>query len=649
MTGEKQVRLSTGDIPIMETMGCEFRDLNRNQKLDPYEDWRLPAQARAKDLLARLSPAEKAGQMLHANAYGNAPFGAPATGYNLDMVRAGILDQKITAFLSMLALLPYEMAAANNAIQSIAEQGRLGIPVVISTDPRNHFQAVAGASVEAAGFSQWPEPLGLAALGDPELVERFADIARQEYRATGFALALSPQADLATEPRWPRINGTFGENPPLAAKLVGAYVRGFQRGAQGLGRDSVATVVKHWVGYGAARDGFDSHNYYGRFGVLTTENLPLHEIPFEAAFDAKVSGVMPAYSIFPELEVGGKRIEPVGAGYSSALLQTLLRNKHQFGGIILSDWAITNDCGEICRLGFPDGKRPTFEGVSTAWGVEGLTRVERFAKAVNAGIDQFGGVNDATALLKAMERGDISSGRIDQSVLRILQQTFELGLFERPFVDEAEAAKIVGNARFRQEARQAQGRSAVVLENREHLLPIAPTTTGTLYLEGITAAPFIAAGFAIAKSPQAADLAIIRTAAPYETLHPEFFFGLRQHEGSLAFDPDGPEITRLKAISKTVPTIVNVYLDRPAVLGELKAVSDALLVNFGISDEVLAKVLTGTIRPEGRLPFELPSSMRAVEQQQSDVPNDSENPLYPIFYGLKLSKNRLSHCRSCQD
>ena len=114
----------------------------------------------------------------------------------------------------------------------LAAGTRLGIPVTISTDPRHHFEHLTGASSTARGFSQWPEMVGLAAIGSADLVREFGEVVRREYRAAGLHMALSPQADLASEPRWSRISGTFGEDPKLARRLVNAYVLGVQGGSQ---------------------------------------------------------------------------------------------------------------------------------------------------------------------------------------------------------------------------------------------------------------------------------------------------------------------------------------------------------------------------------------------------------------------------------
>ncbi len=245
-----------------------FRDLDHNGRMEPYEDRRLPVDARVADLIGRMTLEEKVGTLLHGTLPAvDSPIGASRKGYDLAAIETLMARRGITSMLSRLAMPPARLAAQNNAVQRVAERSRLGIPITISTDPRNHFSIVAGASVAAAGFSQWPEPLGFAALGDEALVRHFGRIAAREYRAVGLHMALSPQADLATEPRWPRALGTFGGDARKVSALTAAYVEGFQGGAAGLTRGGVATVVKHWAGYGAAAEGFDGHNFYGRFAT----------------------------------------------------------------------------------------------------------------------------------------------------------------------------------------------------------------------------------------------------------------------------------------------------------------------------------------------------------------------------------------------
>ena len=629
-----QVKISTRSVPLLTINSCQFRDLNRNGALDPYEDWRLAPADRAKALLAMMTVAEKAGQLLHGNAIGDTPYGVPPNGYNEGMIAGAINGQHITSFISLLSLPPEDLAKANNKLQLLAENTRLAIPVVISSDPRHHFQETEGASISAEGFSQFPEPLGFAAIDETEVTRQFADIVRREYRAVGIAQALSPQADLATEPRWPRINGTFGEDATVATRMVAAYIAGIQGGNDGIGSKSVASVVKHWVGYGAAKEGLDAHNYYGRYADLSTDQLEYHIQPFTGAFNNQVAGVMPAYPIFKGLEIQGREIPEVATAFNRPMLK-LLREEYGFNGIVLSDWAVTNDCGDICKYGFSADERPSFRGISTAWGVEDVPQAQRFALALDAGVDQFGGVLDATPLLAAFEQGLITEARIDESALRILTQTFTLGLFDAPFVYSDVAVALVGNDESTQLALKTQAQSSVLLKNSRDLLPLIPTKTKNVFLiNAIDSRPFKSAGFTVVDSPEMADIAIVKLAAPYQTLYPNFFFGSIQHDGSLAFADDDQTLQAMRDISKQVPVVASIYLDRPAVLTPLRDISSAFLVNFGLSDQALVDVLTGKQKALGRLPFELPSSMAEVVKQRADTPSDTDNPLYPLGHNI---------------
>ncbi|QHJ13083.1 Beta-glucosidase BoGH3B [Paraglaciecola mesophila] len=625
----KQPELGTrSTIPLLKKHGFKFKDLNKDGELNAYEDWRLPASTRARDLVARMTLEEKAGTLMHGSmsAFGDVDY---------DMARAKrlILQNNIGSVITRLSSEAKLLANGNNKLQTMAEQRRLGIPLSISTDPRNHFNYLAGASVSAGSFSKWPETLGFAAVGDPDLVRQFGDIARQEYRSVGIVQALSPMADLSTEPRWPRVVGTFGENAELAKLLVGAYVEGFQNGAQGLNPNSVATVVKHWVGYGAAKDGYDSHNYYGRYATFPNNNFEYHIKPFESAFSANVSGVMPTYSILQNLVYKGNKIEQVGVGYNRYLLTDLLRGEYKFDGVVLSDWAITLDCSDICKYGEVDGQRQEIPDLSTAWGVMELSPQQRYAKALKAGIDQFGGVEDPQPLIDSVKSGLVTEERVAQSAYRIMLQKFELGLFENPFVDEALALNIVGNEEFQAKADLAQAKALVLLENKHQLLPLA-SSAKKLYLYGIDADVAANFGFTVVDDVEDADLAILRLDTPFEQTHKNYVFGRRHHEGNLSFEPGNPDYDAVVKASAHVPTIATIFLERPAVLTSIQDKLDGIIGNFGVSDKVLLSVILGHYKPEGKLPIELPSSMAAVIAQQADTPFDSNAPLYPFGYGL---------------
>jgi beta-glucosidase len=627
-----QPALSTRAVPLIHVDGLSFRDLDRNGRLDDFEDWRLPPRVRAAALVAAMTLEEKAGAMMH----GNLVAGPDNSRVDLAAMRPLVLERHVNTFISRQQAAPGTLAATHNRLQELAEEARLAIPVSLSTDPRNHFQYTVGQTVAGGGFSQWPEPLGLAATGDPALTRRFADVARREYLAVGFTQALSPQADLATEPRWPRVYATFGEDAGVARSHVHAFVEGLQDGGAGLHPGSVVAVVKHWAGYGAARDGWDSHNPWGRFMTFPGAHFAYHLLPFDGAFAANVASVMPTYSM-PDarVEIDGIVLDPVGGGYSHALLTDLLRTRKGFKGVVLSDWGITNDCAGACMDGAPEGVTPLafFPQFGTPWGVEHLGRRARFVQGVNAGLDQFGGTDEASYLVDAVRAGELPVARIDASVTRILLQKFEQGLFEHPFVDEARAGATVGKPEFYAQGLNAQRRSLVLLRNEGGLLPLAGAGR-KVWLHGVDPAVAARYGFVPVATPEQADVAIVRAATPSEMLHPRFIFGLLQHEGTLAYADGNPDYEAVKRASARVPTVVTVNLERAAILTNVVDKAAAVLANFGVSDEALFDVLTGKARPQGRLPLELPSSMGAVARQRPDLPHDSEAPLFPFGFGL---------------
>jgi beta-glucosidase len=251
-------------------------------------------------------------------------------------------------------------------------------------------------------------------------------------------------------------------------------------------------------------------------------------------------------------------------------------------------------------------------------------------KGVLAGLDQFGGTDEVEHLLAAVKEGEVSESRLDASVRRVLRQKLQLGLFEDPYVDPQEALLVVGAPELQKEADAAQRRAQVVLENRG-VLPLAPSGK-KVFLHKVDPALAARYGFTVVTDPAAAEVALIRTEAPFERLHPHHFFGSRQHEGRLDFRDGDPDYEVIKSASRRVPTVVSISLDRPAILTNLREKAAAILANFGASDPALLDVVTGRARAEGRLPFELPSSMEAVEAQAPDLPDDSRDPLYPRGY-----------------
>ncbi len=252
---------------------------------------------------------------------------------------------------------------------------------------------------------------------------------------------------------------------------------------------------------------------------------------------------------------------------------------------------------------------------------------------MTAGVDQFGGTEDAGELVAAVRAGRLAEARLDTSVVRILRPMFAQGLFENPYVDAAAAAGAVGTPEFRAAALDAQRRALVLLENKQATLPLRAAGK-RVYLHRVD--PQVAAryGWTVVADPAQADVAIMRVDAPFETLHPQYVFGAMQHEGDLGFRDGQADYELIKCVSARVPTVVAVYLDRPAILTPLRERAAAMVASFGVSDAALLDVLTGRARPEGELPFELPSSMDAVRAQRSDVPRYSRSPLYQYGAGL---------------
>ena len=585
-------------------------DTTATSTVRPWLDADLPVDERVQLLLDAMTIEEKAGLFFHTMiAIGDLEEPNPV--FATPSAREFLETKRMTHF-NLLGAAPTgrEIAAWQNALQRLAASTRLGIPVTLSTDPRHSFSENPGASILAGPFSQWPETLGLAATRDEALVERFADIARQEYTAVGLRVALHPQVDLATEPRWARQTATFGEDAELSGRLGAAYIRGFQGASFGPG--SVSTMTKHFPGGGPQKDGEDPHFPYGREQVYPGGEFELHLKPFEDALAAGTRQMMPYYGM-----PVGTEYEEVGFGFNKSVITGLLRERYGFDGVVCTDWGLISD-SEIFGQPFP----------ARAWGVEHLTPRERMKKVLDAGADQFGGEANPELLLELVAEGEVTEARLDVSARRILREKFELGLFENPYVDEDAADDIVGRAEFRAAGEDAQRASITVLSNNGAL----PFARGRkLYVEGIDAE--VAASFGeVVETPGEADLAIIRLHAPFEereTMFENFF-----HAGSLAFSEQ--VVAHVREVADAVPTVVDVLADRPPILTPIVEAAAAVTVNWGASGAALLDVLSGAFPAQGALPFDLPRSMAAVEASRPDVPFDTADPLFRFGHGLSL-------------
>ncbi|CAH1000632.1 Putative beta-xylosidase [Neolewinella maritima] len=602
----------------ISTTEADYTDLNKNGRMDPYEDATRPTEERVTDLLGQMNLEEKAG-MLFINGTGVSLSGDPTskegiTGPAAMMPSAleHLTERRMNHFnIWSVPADPAVFAAWYNRVQTAARETRLGIPVTIASDPRNHFSENI-FSMEATGFTQFCETLGFAALGEADFMKQAAEVIRGEYVAVGIREALHPQVDLATEPRWPRINGAFGEDAELTARLVVAYLQGMQ--GDSLSAKSVACMTKHFPGGGPQKNGLDPHFEFQEGQIYPGDNFDYHLIPFRAAIEAGTAAMMPYYGVPTD-----QTEENVAMAYNKAIITTLLREEMGYDGVVCTDWGLVSDT----RMG-------PVVWPARAWGVEDLSEVDRVQRIIEAGCDQFGGENRPELVVQLVEEGKLSEERIDESVRRLLRVKFALGLFDDPFVDEAAIAGVFADTASLRLGQLSQQASMTLLKNEDGALPLAEGSL-KVYVENMDSA--VVAGYAtVVATPEEADFAIIRLNTPWVPVETDNPFAKGFHHGDLDFK--GAEKERILELERTVPTIVSLYLDRPAVIPEIAGAASALLCNYGASDRSVCEVVFGRVAPRGKLPFELPSSMEAVEAQLTDVPHDSENALYGYGEGL---------------
>lgn len=610
------------EAPILEQDGITFRDLNKNGKLDIYEDPRAPIEERVEDLLSQMNIDEKAGLMFSPMMNAGGKIGeindkkGMMDKYTLSDV---IIARKISTFATMGSISPTAFVRWHNNFQKMAECTRLGIPVTLCSDPRHEHLEESNvlATLLDASLSKWPQPPGLAATRDPKLVENFGDIARKELTALGIRFALHPMADLATEPRWGRISGTFGEDAELSSQMVAAYIRGFQ--TEKIGRYSVACCVKHFPGGGPQRDGLDPHSAIGADQIYPGDNYEYHKKSFAAAFEAGAAAVMPYYA----KPVGVSGLEEVGFNFNHQVTTEQLREEMGFKGVVHTDYNIITGMKMFLR---------TLIG-PMAWGVEHLKPIARVEKAINAGIDQIGGEALPDLVVELVKQGRIDEKRIDESCRRVLRLKFELGLFDHPYLDEKHAKETCNHPDFIAAGEEAMRKSLVLLKNGNDQ-PILPLQGPfNFYIEGFDPDIVIKYGKLVDK-PEDADFALLNLKAPKRTTLTDIFT-LMFSNGDLDFT--SKQKKKLEKIMRTCPTIVNIYLDRPAIIPELKEHATAIIANFSVKQEIVMDMIFGKFGPSGKLPFELPRSMEAVKNQKPDLPYDSDEPCYPFGHGLEYS------------
>ncbi|GGC84436.1 beta-glucosidase [Tersicoccus solisilvae] len=648
-----QPTLGARSSRILTVDGLEFKDLNGNGVLDPYEDWRLPVAERVADLVGRMTTAEKAGLMLITSHYMGASaiiedpdqgllnthekwsdtnFWAAETSstYRFD---PPVLDytgsEKAINDLGLRYLIirdnptSHDLAVWTNALQELAESSTHGIPVVMVSNPRNHVSdsAIFGVAEAADQMSQWPGELGLAATGDADLVEEFGRLAARQWRAAGITKGYMYMADIVTEPRWSRASGTFGENPERAAAMIGAVTRGFQ--GRTLGAHSVSLTTKHFPGGGPRDKGHDPHFEHGRYQPYPTAgSLYRYHLPvFQAAIEAGTTSIMPYYATTinamsaAQLK-NGRPFDEVGFAYDKYLLTEVLRNELGFTGYINSDTGIST--------GMP-------------WGMESATRSERFARAIDAGVNAFAGDGNPQPLIDAVEQGLVSAAQLDRSVTYLLTEMMELGLFENPYVDPDAAQAIAEDSGIQALADEAHRKSLVLLRNDAGVLPLArEDDVVRLYVEVFTGND--AAGETATIAGEVSDaLAGTDGITVVDVLEDATHALLWVRPGmsllndkpdtdlSIALDAEtGIDADRIVEIEERVPTVLAVNFTNPWLLDRVAPGASAVVGTFGVLTDALVDLIRGAITPSGTLPYTIPADDAAVRGNASDVPGADE-------------------------
>jgi beta-glucosidase len=698
-------------VKLLTVNGFAFKDLNKNGTLDVYEDWRKSAGERANDLASKMTIDQIAGLMLYsahqsipaagtrfgASTYNGKPYpesGAKASDLS-DQQKKFLTNDNLRHVLVTSVQSPEIAATWNNNVQAICESIAPGIPANNSSDPRHRSTTDAEYNVGSAGqISMWPGSLGLAATFNPEIVNKFGQIAAKEYRALGITTALSPQIDLATEPRWGRVNGTFGECPQLTADMARAYVDGFQTSLNdkaisgGWGYTSVNTMIKHWPGGGPEEGGRDAHYAFGKYA---DQLIPFTEGALKLDGETKMaSAVMPYYTI--SYGIDSKNNESVGNSYNRYIINDLLRGKYGFDGVVCTDWGVTKDVTTIDGFG------------ASCWGAETLTVPERHYKIIMAGVDQFGGNNDAGPVIEAYRMGVKEHGekfmraRMEQSAIRLLRNIFRVGLFENPYLNTEDSKKIAGNEQFMKEGYDAQLKSIVMLKNRNRVLPLqkqkivyipkritaaARNFPGALTPESVSYPVninLVRKYFTVTDNPADADFALVIIRSPnsgsgydptdakkggngYVPISLQYGpyqandsrdpslaggdplekFTNRTYRGKAVTTSNAGDLKMVldtKKVMKDKPLIISIVMSKPMVFSEFEKEATAILVNFDVQDQAILDILTGAAEPSGLLPMQMPSDMQTVEKQKEDVPYDmtchvdSEGNTYDFGFGL---------------
>lgn len=642
----------------------------------PYKNSSLPVDTRVQDLLSRMTVDEKIGQLLCLQGW------MMYTKTGEKVVQSNLLENAVNKqHIGMLwgvlradpwtkktlrtGLSPRMAAEATNAIQHYAiENSRLGIPILLAEEcPHGHM---------AIGTTVFPTALGQSSTWNTSLIEKMAAVIATETRLQGGHIGYGPILDVAREPRWSRVEETYGEDPFLIARMGSAVVKGFQGDSINSGVN-IASTLKHFIAYGIPEGGHNS----GHVNVGERELFQHFLPPFQLAVETGALSIMSSYN----------SVDGIPCTSNHHLLTDIVRNTWGFDGFFVSD------------LGAVGGIVAHRQAASLP---------EAASFALNAGVDVDLGGTGYARLSEAIKQGLVDISTIDHAVKRILKVKFEMGLFENPYVDPEKAAKQIRTAGHKKLARQVAQESIVLLKNEDNLLPLKKTikniavigpNADNIYnqlgdytapqdadnivtvLEGIK----IAAGSdkkisyvkgcsirdttvatineAIHASKEA-DISIVilggSSARDFETEYEETGAAsvlqkkntMSDMESGEGYDRSslevmGKQLELLQGIINTgTPVVVVMIEGRPLNLAGLEKKVNSLLTAWYPGQEggnAIADVLFGNYNPAGRLSISIPESVNQLPvyynapRKRRNYIDGNSNPLYCFGHGLSYT------------
>ena len=673
-------------ILVMVQMVCTLGFTQSSPSLPAYKDPSLSIDIRLSDLLSRMTLEEKVGQLLcplgwemyeihGSEVHPSGKFKQLIKERNAGMLWATYRADPWTKKTLANGLNPELSAKAGNALQKyVMENTRLGIPMFLAEEaPHGHM---------AIGATVFPTGIGMAATWSPELVKEVGQVIAKEIRSQGGHISYGPVLDLTRDPRWSRVEETFGEDPVLSGILGASMVDGLGGGNLSQKYATIATL-KHFLAYAVPEGGQNGN--YASVGIrdLHQNFLP----PFRKAIDSGALSVMTSYN----------SIDGIPCTSNHYLLTQLLRNEWKFCGFVVSDLY-------------------SIEGIHESHFVA-LTKENAAIQSVTAGVDVDLGGDAYTNLCHAVQSGQMDKAVIDTAVCRVLRMKFEMGLFEHPYVDPKIAAKTVRRKEHIELARKIAQSSITLLKNENSILPLSKTINKVAVigpnadnrynmlgdytapqedsnvktvLDGILTklSPFrveYVRGCAIRdttvneieqaiEAARRSEVVIVvvggSSARDFKTSYKETGAAVAE-EGSVSDMECGEGFDRaslsllgrqqelLESLQKTGKPLIVVYIEgRPLEKNWASEYADALLTAYYPGQEggnAIADVLFGDYNPSGRLPISVPRSVGQIPvyynkkaPRNHDYVEVSSSPLYSFGYGMSYTTFEYSDLQVVQ-